>query len=180
MTAIPRTNGAGQPQKPQRPGGGDQGADLTPHLERLKPVVLEAFADDDVSKLPRPQLAIRMGEIVTVALDQGDEHVDLLTRRLVVTELISWLLQAGPSGTGPMSPGGGGEEKQEVYTAKKKKTTPLPTVEKAREKIQPIVLERIDVTAATKLPRDELGMQIGDILKEVAQQELKARRINDQ
>ncbi len=170
MTAIPRTNGAGQPQKPQGPGGGDQGADLTPHLERLKPVVLEAFADDDVSKLPRPQLAIRMGEIVTTTLDQGDEHVDLLTRRLVVTELISWLLQTGPSAAGPLSPGGS-EEKQEVYTAKKKTTTPLPTVEKAREKIQPIVLERIDVTAATKLPRDELGMQIGDILKEVLDEE---------
>ncbi len=170
MTAIPRTNGAGQPQKPQGPGGGDQGADLTPHLERLKPVVLEAFADDDVSKLPRPQLAIRMGEIVTATLDQGDEHVDLLTRRLVVTELISWLLQTGPSAAGPLSPGGS-EEKQEVYTAKKKTTTPLPTVEKAREKIQPIVLERIDVTAATKLPRDELGMQIGDILKEVLDEE---------
>ncbi|MDJ0944304.1 MAG: CpaF family protein [Kiloniellales bacterium] len=171
MTAIPRTNGAGQPQRPQGPGGGDQGTDLSPHLERLKPVVLEAFADDDVSKLPRPQLAIRMGEIVTAALDQGEEHVDLLTRRLVVTELISWLLQAGPSAAGPMSPSGGGEEKQEVYTAKKKTTTPLPTVEKAREKIQPIVLERIDVTAATKLPRDELGMQIGDILKEVLDEE---------
>ena len=169
MTAIPRTNGAGQPQKPQGPGG-DQGADLTPHLERLKPVVLEAFADDDVSKLPRPQLAIRMGEIVTVTLDQGDKHIDLLTRRLVVTELISWLLQTGPSGAGPLSPGSSGE-KQEVYTAKKKTTTPLPTVEKAREKIQPIVLERIDVTAATKLPRDELGMQIGDILKEVLDEE---------
>ncbi len=171
MTAIPRTNGAGQPQKPQGQGGGDQGADLTPHLERLKPVVLEAFADDDVSKLPRPQLAIRMGEIVTATLDQGEEHVDLLTRRLVVTELISWLLQTGPSGAGPLSPGGGGDEKPEVYTAKKKTTTPLPTVEKAREKIQPIVLERIDVTAATKLPRDELGMQIGDILKEVLDEE---------
>ncbi len=170
MTATPRTNGAGQPQRPQGQGGGDQGADLTPHLERLKPVVLEAFADDDVSKLPRPQLAIRMGEIVTATLDQGDEHVDLLTRRLVVTELISWLLQTGPSAAGPLSPGGS-EEKQEVYTAKKKTTTPLPTVEKAREKIQPIVLERIDVTAATKLPRDELGMQIGDILKEVLDEE---------
>ena len=174
MNAIPRTNGAGQPQRPQGPGGGDQGADLSPHLERLKPVVLEAFADDDVSKLPRPQLAIRMGEIVTVELDRGDEHVDLLTRRLVVTELISWLLQAGPATNGPMSPSGGsgGEDKKEVYAAKKKKTTtPMPTVEKAREKIQPIVLERIDVTAATKLPRDELGMQIGDILKEVLDEE---------
>jgi pilus assembly protein CpaF len=170
MNAIPRTNGAGQPQRPQGPGGRDQGADLTPHLERLKPIVLEAFADDDVSKLPRPQLAIRMGEIVTVALDQGEEHIDLLTRRLVVTELISWLLQAGPSAAGPMSPGGS-DGKPEVYTAKKKKTAPLPTVEKAREKIQPIVLERIDVTAATKLPRDELGMQIGDILKEVLDEE---------
>jgi len=170
MNAISRTNGAGQPQRPQGPGGRDQGADLSPHLERLKPIVLEAFADDDVSKLPRPQLAIRMGEIVTVALDQGEEHIDLLTRRLVVTELISWLLQAGPSAAGPMSPGGG-EGKPEVYTAKKKKTAPLPTVEKAREKIQPIVLERIDVTAATKLPRDELGMQIGDILKEVLDEE---------
>ena len=172
MTAIPRTNGAGQPRRPQGPGGGDQGADLSPHLERLKPIVLEAFADDDVSKLPRPQLAIRMGEIVTVALDQGEEHVDLLTRRLVVTELISWLLQAGPSAAGPMSPGGGtGDDKPEAYAAKKKAMTPLPTVEKAREKIQPIVLERIDVTAATKLPRDELGMQIGDILKEVLDEE---------
>lgn len=172
MTAIPRSNGAGQPRRPQGPGGGDQGADLSPHLERLKPIVLEAFADDDVSKLPRPQLAIRMGEIVTVALDQGEEHVDLLTRRLVVTELISWLLQAGPSAAGPMSPGGGtGDDNPEVYAAKKKAMTPLPTVEKAREKIQPIVLERIDVTAATKLPRDELGMQIGDILKEVLDEE---------
>ena len=172
MTVTPQTNGAGQNPQARRPDG-EESVDLTPHLERLKPMVLEAFADDDVSKLPRPKLAIRMGEIITEAFEGGEDHVDLMTRRLIVTELITWLLQCGPGTPGPITPGGGAAgEKSEVYSAKpKKKTTPLPTVEKAREKIQPIVLERIDVTAATKLPRDELGVQIGDILKEVLDEE---------
>ncbi len=171
MTVTPQTNGAGQNPKAKGAGDGEQGTDLTPHLERLKPVILEAFADDDVSKMPRPKLAIRMGEIITEAFDKDEDHVDLLTRRLVVTELINWLLQCGAGTPGPLTPGGNGG-KDEVYAAKpRQKTSPLPTVEKAREKIQPIVLERIDVTAATKLPRDELGIQIGDILKEVLDEE---------
>ena len=164
--------GAGNPQARAGVGDGDQGVDLSPYLERLKPIVLEAFADDDVAKMPRPKLAIRMGEIVTEAFDSGNEDADLLTRRLVVTELINWLLQCKPNKPGALSPGGSNGAQGEIYTAKpRKKTKPLPTVEKAKDRIQPIVLERIDVTAATKLPRDELSVQITDILKEVLDEE---------
>jgi len=45
------------------------------------------------------------------------------------------------------------------------------TVESAKSRIQPHVMERLDLTAASQLPRRELAYQVGEIVTELLQEE---------
>ncbi|MDX1423984.1 MAG: CpaF family protein [Kiloniellales bacterium] len=45
------------------------------------------------------------------------------------------------------------------------------TVESAKSRIQPLVMERLDLTAASQLPRRELAYQVGEIVTELLQEE---------
>ncbi len=39
-------------------------------------------------------------------------------------------------------------------------------VDLAKERVQPLLMERLDVVAASKLPREELSRQVGEIVAE--------------
>ncbi len=71
-----------------------QDAKVAQYLEELKPKVLAAFENDNVGSLPRPELAVRIGQIVTTDTEQ--EALNLLDRRNLVGGLIHWLLQCSP------------------------------------------------------------------------------------
>ena len=45
------------------------------------------------------------------------------------------------------------------------------TIEKARHRIQPILMERLDAVAATKMERAELGPQVSDLVGEILVEE---------
>ena len=88
-SAVRRTDPAGS----NGAGGGRQAL-----LARLRPMLIEDFKNDDVSSLPRPELALRIGQIVTNELNDELDNLNLLERRNLVGELINWLLtSAAPS-----------------------------------------------------------------------------------
>ncbi len=174
-------------------GGGDgksagarvQDAKVAQYLEELKPKVLAAFENDNVGSLPRPELAVRIGQIVTTDTEQ--EALNLLDRRNLVGGLIHWLLQCSPkappkpersaarSGTGNRDAASaarsGAEGKDDGQGADRGATSYSKTVEEAKQTIQPLVMDRLDVSAASQLPRDELSHQLRDIVKEVLDEE---------
>ena len=53
-------------------------------LARVQPKLMEAFEKDDVARLPRPELALRIGQIVTDELSDELENLNLLERRNLV------------------------------------------------------------------------------------------------
>ncbi len=174
-------------------GGGDgksagarvQDAKVAQYLEELKPKVLAAFENDNVGSLPRPELAVRIGQIVTTDTEQ--EALNLLDRRNLVGGLIHWLLQCSPkappkpersaarSGNGNRDAASaarsGAEGKDDGQGADRGATSYSKTVEEAKQTIQPLVMDRLDVSAASQLPRDELSHQLRDIVKEVLDEE---------
>ncbi len=171
------------------PGGGDgksagvrvQDAKVAKYLEELKPKVLAAFENDSVGSLPRPELAVRIGQIVTTDTEQ--ESLNLLDRRNLVGGLIHWLLHCSPKAPPKpvRTPGRSASRNNDAAPAARPGTenkdegqgasSYSKTVEDAKQTIQPLVMDRLDVSAASQLPRDELSHQLRDIVKEVLDEE---------
>jgi len=164
----------------------DKGAVLAQYLEQLKPKVLAAFETDDVSVLPRPELAVRIGHIVTTETDEDSNNLNLLDRRNLVADLIRWLLHSSPKAPpktapaeAPPQPAAKPEPEsaaEDILTpnrdAKKPAETQVSkTVETTKARVEPLVMDRLDVSAASRLPRAELAIQLRDIVNEVLAEE---------
>jgi len=158
-----------------KPGAEEiEDANLDAVRRQLQPAVLGLFGDDDISMIPRPELALRIGNLLTNEVERSGTKLTLLQRRKLVTGLIDWLLQCEA-----LQP----EERQEIIGTipeaqsgavtppeghpKDKATTHTPTIEAARNKVHPMVMDRLDVSAASQLPRDDLTRQIGEIVREI-------------
>src|SRR5690606_19556511 len=76
--------------------GGDQGISdesLEAYRQQLQPKVLALFGNDDVTTIPRPELALRIGNLLTQEIERSGTRLGLLQRRKLVSALIDWLLQ---------------------------------------------------------------------------------------
>ncbi len=163
----------------------DRGAVVVQYLDQLKPKVLAAFENDNVSVLPRPELAVRIGHIVTTETDDASNTLNLLDRRNLVADLIRWLLhcspKAPPKAPPPQAPASAAQAKSEPVPVDtlapsrdpKKASEPRvsKTVETTKVRIEPLVMDRLDVSAASRLPRTELALQLRDIVNEVLAEE---------
>jgi pilus assembly protein CpaF len=165
------TNGQGGPQ-----GASSAAVSRDDLLSRVQPKLLEAFEKDDVSRVPRPELALRIGQIVTDELSEELENLNLLERRNLVGELITWLITssdlakpAAPNGAEVARAQNGATRAKESGAAET--SSHKATVENAKSKIQPLVMERLDLSAASQLPRRELAFQVGEIVTELLQEE---------
>jgi pilus assembly protein CpaF len=151
------------------PGQAKKG-DLGPYVERIKPLLLEAFEKDNVGALPRPELALRIGQIVTDDLGDEADNFNLLERRTLVSNLIDWLVRSSPlapapgtvASKAPQAAPQGGTGNTVSHSA---------AVDNAKERIQPLVMERLDLAAASQLPREELSQQVGEIVTELLAEE---------
>ena len=148
-------------------------AHLVPHLDRLKPAILSIFENERISELPRPELALRIGNVVTTELSKSSDNLNLLDRRTLVAELITWLLHCSP--LAPEDSSAEQAAQQEAADAAKRRpdssTASHAMIETAKQRVQPLVMERLDLAAASQLPRNELAHQMADIVKEVLHEE---------
>ena len=161
---------------------------MAAYLENLKPQVQAAFESEDLTTLPRPEIAVRIGQIVTEATEADNASLNLLDRRNLVADLINWLLRDSPiappkpaeqaeasapqpaaqQASAPVEPPQGPRERGDS----RMKTAQIPAaVERTKSKIEPAVMDRLDVSAASQLPRDELSHQLRDIVVEVLGEE---------
>ena len=167
---------------------------LARYLEDLKPQVLDAFEDQNLAALPRPELAVRIGAIVTEATEADAESLNLLDRRNLVASLITWLLHSSPLAPPqqeepaepaqaapleplePLEPRRARRERAEARTAQRPSAS--ATVERTKLKIEPAVMDRLDVSAASQLPREELSHQLREIVSEIlAEQDLHLNQV---
>ncbi len=172
------------------PKNGDSSAQGWQYFEALKPSVLAAFENDKLAAIPRPELAVRVGQIVTTATEKDAQSLNLLERRNLVGGLINWLLHCSPKapprtvepepetmpaatlGSAPLpaparqaAPRPAADSKADDTFADKPRTY-SQTVEDAKLEIQQTVMDRLDISAASQLPRDELKGQLREIVSE--------------
>jgi len=179
---------------PARPG--DQ---LGLLVDELYPEVIKLLSGHDLATLSRQSLALKIGEISTNILDANQTQLNLIDRRGLISGLIERVSAAVASGaispsTSPASPAdptaGASSAAPRVPVPQGPATAPASattqrgaakgheplnpatkaTLDDAKRRIQPIVVQRIDIGAAAKLDREELRGQIaelvGDILRE--------------
>ena len=193
----------------------DRPSYLAPFRERLQPIILEAFASEDMSEVKRRDLSTKVGRIVSKHLYGRQHGLNLVDQRTLVTDLVNWLelcisgAAGGNDGNdqlGTLTPGsasstqgsvGGGSRGQpdqanrrQADGGKKPQASAAPPVpgtttktapstqtpsrvkaEEAKRQIEPIVFERLDVSAASRLDREEMVGQIGEIVVEVLAEE---------
>ena len=145
---------------------------LSEHFDRLQPKVLECFGeDDDVTQLPRPELALRTGNLVTQDLERSGTNLNLLDRRTLVAELIDWLLTSSPRAPAAVQDSEPRDNPEPTAYRREGSTSNAAMVERAKQTVQPLVMERLDLSAASQLPRKELAQQLAEIVKEVLSEE---------
>ena len=121
------------------------------------PVIRTKFDKARARRIPRGQLAGEIKDAATPLVAEAKIALDELASRDLVTYLINDTLAqdasaipvAGPAPVAPARPKG------------------ESTLEDAKRQVQPVLLERIDVQAAVKLPRGELAAQIGELSAEI-------------
>lgn len=196
-----------QRQKPKPGKARSQSrSDLAPYVERLKPKVAESLQGVEVSQLSRPELGLRLGQLVSAELDKEPNNLNLLERRTLLTELINWVSQQHPrssatpaphaAATRATAPSPSAQAPDNFQSAPPQGAAPSParpaaqndpfkveepkleprvpitdTVESAKDAIHSKVMERLDVSAASQLPREELSGQLGEIVAEVLAEE---------
>jgi len=102
---------AGVGKDGQVAGAAEQGISdesLEAYRRQLQPKVLALFGEDDVATIPRPELALRIGNLLSYEIERSGTKLGLLHRRKLVTGLIDWLLQCNA-----MQP----DERQEFFAA---------------------------------------------------------------
>jgi pilus assembly protein CpaF len=150
----------------------DSDAGLTDAVERLWPAVTAAFERQPVGDLPRSQLTMQVGMIVAEQADALQGALSLKDRRQIIEQLVQRLITQAPARdavqatmtsaklqtSGQRRPGG-----DTIYQISGSRRG----IDQALLEIQPIIVQRIDVTAAARLSRDELGRQLTGLVAEI-------------
>src|SRR5215510_7470941 len=199
MAAVPPNEGT--MTRGNGADGADPLGGLAPIIAKLQPIVSQRLIEQGATNLSRHMLALKVGEIASAELEAMHHNLNLLERRTLIGALISslpaTLPEAGTNGQAAAAPtptpnvpitaqaaqiaqqtaaSNALANPGQVKTMATKGTDPASaasrqSVEEAKLKIQPLVVDRIDIGAAARLERDELGRQIGELVGEILREE---------
>ena len=161
---------------------------------KVQSIFLQQVDISILARLPRAELAGQVGQLVEEILTERKIVLNDIERRDLVTHLITGILNPNALNTvpppSPPSAADSAKPKTQAQSqsqakseaaAQEEKLMLTPTVvraanvsnahrdavEDARARIQTILLERIDVSAASRLPRKELARQISNVVVEI-------------
>jgi pilus assembly protein CpaF len=163
------------PSTASAPGKLDSGGDLTAAVERLWPAVERAFESQTARDLSHSQLAMHVGTIVAEQADLLQGQMSLKDRRLLIEQLVTRLSAAAAQQQGRDIPAGAGAGRGQATGIQRRPSNDSifyaranrSGIDQAMLEVQPVIVQRIDVTAAAKLSRDELGRQLNGLVAEI-------------
>jgi pilus assembly protein CpaF len=164
----------------QRPGGNgrDRQPDVAQLVQHLKSM-FEALAKGQSAPISRPQLYMKVGELVNAEAERNGWELTMPERRQLIAELVAGLQLPAPTGGTALTPveAGGAQNPsatQPQRPGEKLSTASRESIEEAKGKIQPIILDRMDMAAAAQLSREDLSHQLAELVAEILA-ELKLR-----
>jgi pilus assembly protein CpaF len=146
--------------------------DLTEITERIWPAVARAFAGQRLDMLSRSAIGTRVGLVIAEQLNDAEMQLNLLQRRKLIDTLIARLetyptaapavdlLEPRSNALLFLNEGQASKRPDQVTSSRRR-------IDEAMLAVQPMIVQRIDVTAAARLPRDELGRQLAGVVSEV-------------
>ncbi len=139
-------------------------------IERVLPPVRKAIDPGEAMKVSRGELAKKITGIVDEMCDTGILTLEEELRRSVVTGVVGQFLSEAKrqaKDAGEIDGGKGNSNGNSI-------------IEEAKQRLQPILMERIDVAKAVTLPRAELSSQISDIVSEILAEEKMQLNVTEQ
>jgi pilus assembly protein CpaF len=163
----------------------------------LQPIIAARIDKSAAGRVPRRDIAAEIKRIVTDVQQRGRLSLNVLEARDLVTLLVNDVVgsSAGaalgdPSAgsTDGAAPGTGfatqaTDPAQLAATGTAEYAVPSAsnsTIDDAKAVVQPLLLERIDVSAASDLPRAELARQIGEIVAEIRDEQKLRLNLSEQ
>jgi pilus assembly protein CpaF len=163
----------------QRPTGNgrDRQPDVSQLTEQLKSLVEDATKNKG-APLSRPQLYMKIGELVNAEAERHGWELSMPDRRQLIAELVGTVQMperpiGAPAVRDQLSAALGthnpGSKPGEMLSSASRES-----IEEAKSKIQPIILDRMDMAAAAQLSREDLSHQLAELVAEILA-ELKLR-----
>jgi pilus assembly protein CpaF len=124
-------------------------------VARLMTIVRAKIDPGEALRLTRANLAFRIINVVEEAIQRGEAVVRNDEVRAVTTTLINIALDDAQRQARDGRAGAGGSCSDRII------------IEATKQRVQPLLLERIDAAKALALPLDDLIRQIGDVVGEI-------------
>jgi pilus assembly protein CpaF len=140
---------------------------LTQMFDRVRPQLVGRLSPRDAQRLPRKELAGKVSDIMIDLLDTEEDPPSLSDQRRLLSLLVDYLLSADPDESAAAEPQAQPEgfvERSAARSAQK------PSLEDAIRKIKPLVLERIDVGAASSLDHGSLVRELSGVVAEIREE----------
>lgn len=182
IPAFGRSNGTpsmanGSPRArsaPRSVQSASDGAAVDRAFDLMESLIREKINPDDARGMPRGDASLMIDELITATLAENGIEINQLEQRDLVTALLNDLLSA------PATPGArpiettsepDGLSNSKVASKSRKSEANKASVEAAKAKLQPLLMENLDATAANKMTRGELAEQVSEIVSELMVQE---------
>ena len=141
---------------------------LTRLFERIRPVLVQRISVAEAHRLSRKELAGQVSDVVIDALDEDPDGAPSLSeqRRLVALS-VEFVLNQEPEEpalpvAAPVPARGSGRPASGVSSK--------ASLEEAKRKVKPLVLERIDVGAASSLDYGALVRELSSVVAEIREE----------
>ena len=136
-------------------------ASLDEVVDRVLPVVHKTIELSEAIRVTRGNLAMQVSDIVGQVCRDNELRLEDHERRKVTTTIVNRVLAEAKRHVQGQAPA----------NAPADRAGNRNLVEETKLRIQPILLERIDVSKAVTLPPDDLARQIGEITSEILNEE---------
>ncbi|NBC33825.1 MAG: CpaF family protein [Alphaproteobacteria bacterium] len=160
----PRGNGA----TPVDPSA-DSSAQLSPRLsglfDRLKPVLSQRISQSDARKLSRKELIGQVSDLIIDILDEEQEPPSLSDQRRLVALSVDHVLSGEANGAAA-----GRDDQSALERPRGSGAGGKPSLEEAKRRVKPLVLERIDVGAASNLDHASLVRELRSVVSEIREE----------
>ncbi len=165
-----RANGAA-PTEVEPASAGTHAPDRKARLEEARRVLAAAIGQrlDPATcrQMSRGELARLIGEAAASYLSERAIKATLLEQRDLVTVLLNELLSRTADAAAPRAPDPFVTSQSPPKPVQSGSSAMTPTIDMAKRRLQSLLMERMDVSAAAQLPRPELERQVAELIGEL-------------